>query len=214
MDQSSKSKEKIDSFVPKGYFLEYPFLVDLCIRRFIDDFQNFFVEKNGKYVLTKRFSNKNLETLFSSYLLEERSKIVSNISSSDSSYKNAIVIVSVSGSERHTSYELKESDIDIGIDKIEAVLNRIFDRWFKKKKDGIFLFCRHNWLTSSDWENICKKKIFGNKNLIVLSSSDLKTISEKIDNKKMETLSKENQRIIVEEAVNWILNLRCSFSLI
>lgn len=208
MDQSSKSKkENIASFVPKGYFLEYPFLIDICIRRFIDDFQNLFVEKNGKYVLTKRFSNKNLETLFSSYLLEERSKIVSKISSSDSSYKNAIVIVSASGSERHVSYELKESDIDIGIDKIEAVLNRIFDRWLKKKKDGVFLFCRHNWLTSSDWENICKKKIFGNKNLIVLSSSDLKTISEKIDNKNIETLSKENQRIIVEEAVNWILNL-------
>ena len=206
MDQSSKSKkENIASFVPKGYFLEYPFLIDVCIKRFIDDFQNFFIEKNGKYVLTKKFSNKNLEILFSSYLSEERSRIVSEISKSDSLSKNAIVIVSASGNERHVAYGLKESDIEIGIDKIEKVLNKIFDRWFKKKKDGIFLFCKHNWLTSSDWEKICKKKVFGKKNFVVLSSSDLKTISEKVDSEKIRSLSKEDQDLIVNEAVDWIL---------
>lgn len=210
MDQSSKSKEKVDSFVPKGYFLEYPFLVDLCIRRFIDDFQNFFVEKKGKYVLTKRFSLKNLEILFSSYLSEERSKIVSEISKSDSSSKNAIVIVSASGNERHVAYCLKESDIDIGIENVEKVFNKIFDSWFKKKKEDVFLFCKHNWLTSSDWEKICKKKIFGKKNFMVLST-DLKTIYEKTDDEKIRSLSKNEQDLIVNEAIEWIINQRCSY---
>lgn len=214
MDQVSKSnsetEEALSNFLPKGYFLEYPFLIDLCVKRFIDDFQNSFVEKKGRYVLTKSLSNKNLEILFSSYLSEERSRIVSSISSGVSQENSTIVIVSSSGRDRHVSYCLKEKDIDIKIEKIEKIFNRLFDKFFKEqnKKDN-FIFCKHSLLLSSDWETICRKKIFGKKNFYVLSNN-LKVIEEKTSDEKVKTLSKEEQRIVVKEASDWILNQLCS----
>lgn len=209
-DQSLKSNQSIISdFTPKGYFVEYPFLMDLAIKQFIDDFQDSFVQKKDKFVLTKRFSKKNLKTLFLNYLAKTIARIHSKRVLTHPEYKNISFIVADSGIERRTNIELLEQDIDIGIDKIESVLQEIFDDWFLKKSKietvdrTRSIICKHTYLLSGDWKKILEKKIFGKSNFTDLTEENV-CIREQTSDEKIRSLSRRENDLIIKEAVEWV----------
>ena len=203
------TQRTIADYSPKGYFVEYPFLMDLATRKFIDDFQDSFVQKNGKFVLHKRFSKKSLKELLSHYLSEIISRICSERILTHPEYKNVAFIVAETGIERREKIALLENDIDIRIEQIEAVFQEIFDEWFLKKskvaesiKGVKFLFLKHKFLLSSDWKKILEKKAFGRSNFFDLTESK-KCLKETTNDEKIRSLSKRENDLIVNEAAEW-----------
>lgn len=198
----------ITDFTPKGYFIEYPFLMDASIKQFIDDFQDSFIQKKDKFVLTKRFSKKSLKALFLNYLAKTISKIHSKHLLTHPEYKNVSFIIADSGIERRTKIELLEQDIDIGIDKIESTLQEIFNDLFLKKSkietanETRSIICKHAYLLSSDWKKILEKKIFGKSNFMDLTEKNV-CIREQTSNEKIMSLSRRENDLIIEEAVEW-----------
>ena len=210
--QSSSFNEtkKID-YSPKGILLEFPFVFDFCVKNFIDDFQSLFVKKkkSGVFALSKSFSKKTLETLFSEYVFKNIDRIAANVSQTHSDWQNVFVIVSDSGNERRASFEMLEKDIDIGLNKIVSVAETIFKKHFielsLRNKDKKLIWCKHNFLSAHDWEAICEKKVFGKKNFISwFSDKESVAVKEVLNNSEIEKLTSQEQKLIVEEATEWL----------
>lgn len=194
----SNIENQID-FSPKGYFIEYPFLIDCCIKDFVDSYQDSFIKKKDRYVLKEKISRNNLSILFNDYLKKNIDRLTENYLGE----KNAWIIIADSGVERRNCLQMLESDIDIRLNVIEHILESIFNKFMRQKRcDTKIIYCKHRYLTSSDWEKICKGKIFGRKNTIVLSSKKLKCIKEEI--KQDLILSNDENKLIIKEATDWI----------
>lgn len=196
----------ITDFTPKGYLIRYPLLVDSCVLRLVDDFQSDFKRrKDGSYVLAKKFSYKDMKTLLERYLYEERDRLLSKAFQGLSPSKSDWIIVADSGSDRRASYKMIESDIDIGLKRIETIFNSIFNNFMRQKRcTDQTIYCKHRLLLSSDWELICKKKLFGARLLTVLTPRKSKVIEESTTDEKTRSLSKSEQGLVVKEAVGWV----------
>ena len=206
--QSLKSKQDVLDFSPKGYLIGYPFLVDLCLKRFIDDFQDDFKQlKNGTFKFKKIISQAALKELLSDYLDKTISSVLSQAYQGLPPSKNDWLIITDSGSDRRVSYEMIEKDIDISLKRFETIFNSLFNKSMKQKRcDERIIYCKHRLLLSDDWERICKKKIFGASNLSVLTARKHKVINETTSDEKIRSLSKNEQDLIVKEATDWVLN--------
>lgn len=206
--RSLKSKQSVLDFSPKGYLIGYPFLVDLCLKRFIDDFQDDFKQlKNGTFKFKKIISQAALKELLSRYLDETISSVLSKAHQGLPPFKNEWCIIADSGSDRRASYEMVEKDIDISLKRFETIFNSLFNRSMKQsQRDAHTIYCKHRLLLSDDWERICRKKIFGTSNLTVLTARKHKVINETTSDEKIRSLSKNEQDLIVKEATDWVLN--------
>ena len=191
---SFSEQAAIADFTPKGYFVEYPFLMDAAVRLFIDSFQDSFVQKGDKFVLRKTFSRKNLKDLLLSCLSESVHRICSKRLQAHPEYKNVSFIVAASGIERREKTVLLEPDIDIGIDKIDAVFQEIFDELFLKKRkldvsEARLLFLKHSYLASYNWKKILEKKVFGRSNFVDATEPGC-CLKEIVSDEKIKLLSK------------------------
>ena len=206
--ESSKSSSSVLDFSPKGYFIEYPFLVDACIARFISDFQDDFKQmKDGRFKLKKSISQPALKELLSAYLDETISSVLSKAHQGLPPSPNDWIIVADSGSDRRVSYEMVEKDIDIGLKRIVAIFDSLFNRSMEKThRSTRTIYCKHRLLLSSDWEKICKKKIFGSSCVAVLCPRARKAISETASDEKTKLLTKAERKLVLEEAAGWILS--------
>lgn len=205
--QSLKSNSVAIDFSPKGYLIGYPFLVDLCIKRFIDDFQDDFKQlKDGTFKLKKTISQSALKELLATYLNESISSVLSKAHQGLSPSKNDWIIIADSGSDRRVSFEMLEKDIDIGLKRFETIFISLFNKLMKQRQQNDnTIWCKHRLLLYSDWERICKKKVFGKDNVFVLSNRRFKAINEAVTDEKIKLLSKNEQDLIVKEAVSWLL---------
>ena len=182
-------------------------LVDSCILRLVDDFQSDFKRrKDGSYVLAKKFSYKDMKTLLERYLYEERDRLLSKAFQGLSPSKSDWIIVADSGSDRRASYKMIESDIDIGLKRIETIFNSIFNNFMRQKRcTDQTIYCKHRLLLSDDWVRICSTKAFGKDHLIVLDKwRKTRCIAE--EHKEISELSKKENSLIVKEASDWILS--------
>lgn len=206
--ESSKYNQSVLDFSPKGYFIEYPFLVDACIARFISDFQGDFKQmKDGRFKLKKSISQAALKELLSVYLDETISSVLSQAHQGLPPSPNDWIIVADSGSDRRVSYEMVEKDIDIGLKRIVAIFNSLFNRSMKKTyRSTRMIYCKHRLLLSSDWERICRKKIFGASSLTAITARKHKVINEMTSDEKIRLLSRSEQNLIVKEATDWVLS--------
>ena len=193
-------------FSPKGYLIRYPFLVNACVLKFIEFFQDDFVRtKNGTFKIARKISAKTLKELLSKFLHDELSKFVFE--------KNSWLLISDSGYERRLCYEMVENDIDIDLNKMEKILDSIFNKFMKQKhNDARTIWCKHKLLISDDWEKICALKVFGKKRFEVADkelSERKKCIVEKFKDLDAETESmlskKETSQLIVKECADYVL---------
>lgn len=214
MDQNSSSdlsitknskQQKILDFSPKGYLIRYPFLLDRCVKRFIDDFQDDFKQlKNGTFKLKAQLSRKALSDLFQKYFSEELSKVISSVSSDTE--KCVWFFVSDSGDLRRKNYQTLETDIDIGLKNIEKTANKLFNRLLAhRQQNPNVVYCKHSSLLSEDWAKILSKKIFGKENFSVLDSAyEMQCIKEELDEEFYSKNSKKENALLVKECVEWI----------
>lgn len=196
---NSKRKEE-NNFSLKGYLIEYPLLVNVCVSDFIGDFQDQFVRRNsdGKYVLKKKFSKKALKEIFSDYLLKNIAVLKNKI--------DGVLIVTDSSKERRESFVMIEDDIDISLDKIEIVLEELFNNFFSSKRQiQNVIWCKHSRLLSNDWGKILEKKVFGKKNFRNLNDElTKKKLCVKEKTKAMSFTSGET-KLIVDECVEYVI---------
>ena len=195
------NKKKENNFSLKGYFIEYPLLVNACIADFIVDFQDQFARNlSGKYVLMrkKKFSRKALKEIFFDYLMKNISILKNKI--------DGVLIVADSGKERRESFAMIEDDIDISLDRIETILEELFNNFFSSKRQiQNVVWCKHSRLLSKDWEKILERKVFGKKNFRNLNDElTKKKLCIKEKTKALSFTSGET-KLIVDECVGYVL---------
>ena len=207
-------------FSPRGYLIRYPLLVSASVLRFVNDFQDDFKQlPDGSFKLAKRVPNKTLTELLTKYLDEERSRILSKAFYGLAPGHNDWFIVSDSGSLRRAFYKFPENDVDVGIERIEKIVDALFNRWMRRGNgDARIVWCKHKLLTSDDWESVCAAKVFGRRSFKTIDKCLLKgkqgavEVLKELDPETKERLSKkETSQLIVKECADYVLEKIASF---
>lgn len=205
----SSNLSQID-FSPKGYLIRYPLLVDACVKRFIDDFQDDFkAQKNGVFKLRKLPSKKQLKQLLETYLDETINSILSKAFNKTRPSMADWIIVSDSGSLRRACFKMLENDVDISLNKFETIFNDLFDERMSLSFSSPhpIIYCKHKLLLADDWgEKICKAKIFGKEHFFTLDKKQkpLCVIEALNENDALPTMSKKENALIINECIDWL----------
>lgn len=227
LERSSKSKlelkEKEEDFSPKCFFVSALALFGLCLEELVKNLESEFVveeesgrkeeEKKKKFKLRKKPGKRALKHFvfgFLDGLIEKISLEAKETFLTTSKAKNVETIVAETGNERRMVLELREKDIEFGqkevLDLCEDWFLEKFSKQKEKEKRRSLVWCRHKFLREEDWKTICEKKIFGKKNFVEWrrGSNGTKFLEEVVSDEAVEKLSKEEKKILVEEAKKWI----------
>ena len=66
----------MECLIPKLNFIYFKDLLDLCFKKFFDDFNDDFIKDGNNYVYGRHATKTKLKTVFRSYLKEELKKIL------------------------------------------------------------------------------------------------------------------------------------------
>lgn len=195
--------------VPRAFAIRYPNVLNNCFGRFCDDFSEGFRNENGLYVFHKRMSEGKLESIFREYLSLELRRIVNDISQTWPTVVNKRIFLvfgrdPVDDNER---FALNESDIRIDMAKLERVWKKIFNGWFKAKKDNNLFFISNNDLRSSE---ICNtiELVFGKGSFVncsrLVRSGHKDVLIDRSEIDEGTSLDKERLKLVVKQAKDYI----------
>lgn len=200
---------KID-FRPVGYVIEYPLVLNNCMARFIDDFNDDFAydsDLNG-WILAKNFSEYRLEKIFREYLALELQRIILMVERKHQKETNKYFFLCEDGQNRVDDYVLMEGDILLNMKTFTKVWEKIFNAWFKKGHDHNIIFCKHKDLLALEWPMILFKKVLGSSKTNVLGNevtSGMKLCLTR-SYTSVETRFKNLDKLMVEECAQYVFS--------
>lgn len=195
-------------FRPLAFFLSYPTLLDNCLVKFIDDFNDEFSydEQSNCWILAKRLSKSKLEKIFSEYLALELQRTLLFVERKWPVFPNKIFFICDNGVLTR-KYFLQERDIALDLDRLQIVWDKIFAKWFAAGHDHNVVFCKHNELSEIDWLfGILQDKVFGKKRVVDLTQdikSGMKSALE-LEHAYTSNLKHKCNEPIVKECVQWV----------
>lgn len=200
-------------FVPKCFFVSATELFSSCLEkvvRFLENEEDSFIElkKDGKFLARKKLGRRKLKKIMWAFFEEICERIILESFLTYSKDENVKFIVAETGNERRLSLELREKDIEFGQkDVLDLCEDWFLERFSKKKKErNGWIWCKHRLLREEDWKEVCRKKVFGKNNFAEWKNSgkEKKHLEEKTLDEVVEKISKEEKKILLEEAIGWI----------
>ena len=196
-----EASSKLD-FRPLAFFISYPKLLDNCLVKFIDDFNDDFGydEETGLWILMKKISKSKLEKIFSEYLSLELQRILLYAERKWQNVPNKLFFICDNGFG--TPYSLTEQGIAIDMQAMQSAWSSIFKRWFSTGHDHNIVFCKHNELRDFDWIYDVLQKYFGKRRVVDLSDeikSGMKTalgIEYVVNN--------QTTKLVEKECLQWV----------
>ena len=193
---------------PLAFYISYATLLDNCLVKFIDDFNDDFGydDTNDIWILQRQLSKKKLEKIFSEYLSLELQRILLFVERKWESIPNKLFFICDNGLSLQ-NYYLEERDIAIDLESMKIVWNKIFSQWLKAGHDHNIVFCKHNELLDIDWLfDILQDRVFGRRRVVDLTldiKSGMKSTLH-LEHAYTPNLKFKSNDPIVKECVQWV----------